>query len=83
MEICPANFSLSSTELESCANGEEGMNLMHQIATETNNLSPPHNYVPWVVVNGVHDPTIEDAVIEDMLKYTCQNFQGQKPSSCN
>jgi len=56
---------------------------MHQIATETNNLSPPHNYVPWVVVNGVHDPTIEDAVIEDMLKYTCQNFQGQKPSSCN
>lgn len=74
LEICPSNFSLSSTELESCANGEEGMKLMHQIADDTNSLYPPHTYVPWVVVDGVHNTTIEDAVIDNMLQYTCQHF---------
>lgn len=27
---------------------------MHVMANRTESLSPAHNYVPWIVVDGVH-----------------------------
>lgn len=33
--------------------------------------TPKHDYVPWLVINGVHDETTEDAALNDLVGYIC------------
>jgi interferon gamma-inducible protein 30 len=65
-----------------CTNGPLGNALMHLNAVETAALQPPHEYVPWIVVNGIHTEKIQDEISDDMLKFVCSHFKGSLPSGC-
>ncbi|XP_022748188.1 uncharacterized protein LOC111297865 [Durio zibethinus] len=55
------------------------MQLELQYANETENLYPPHDYVPWVVVN--NQPIRDD--FENFVKYVCQAYKGDHvPEAC-
>ena len=58
-------FSLSQCLLQSgisvkitddildCSNGDEGIQLHHEMGVKTDALQPAHGYVPWITFNGV------------------------------
>jgi interferon gamma-inducible protein 30 len=51
-----------------CANGAEGNVLLHEEGLKT----PIHTFIPWIVIDGVHDEPVVQQVLEDMVKYFCQ-----------
>ena len=52
------------------------------MALKTESLSPAHTYVPWTVVNGIHDKNIEKKIEKSLLQYVCDNFKGTKSKDC-
>jgi len=73
---------LNYQDVDKCAKGAEGNALMHQIAVKTEGLSPAHQYVPWIVVNGIHNKQVQDEAQEDLLSYVCKLYKGTKPKEC-
>lgn len=53
--------------------GELGTSLQRLAAQRTAGLKPAHQYVPWVVVNGI--PLLEDD--ENILRYICVAYTGR------
>ncbi|CAL8345852.1 unnamed protein product [Merluccius merluccius] len=66
----------------SCVKGDQGNNLMHQNALKTAALKPPHNYVPWVTINGEHTDELQKNATNALLPLVCSLYQGIKPDAC-
>ncbi|MED6125840.1 hypothetical protein PIB30_072406 [Stylosanthes scabra] len=78
-ESCFEKLDLDSRPIDQCYHSERGKELELQYAAETNNLQPPHEYVPWVVVDG--EPLYED--YENFLSYICKAYKGRNaPGVC-
>ncbi|KAL5077116.1 hypothetical protein RYX36_016100 [Vicia faba] len=78
-ESCYEKLGLDSTLVNDCYRSERGKELDLKLANETNALQPPHEYVPWVVVDG--KPLYED--FENFVSYICKAYQGtDAPKIC-
>jgi len=71
-ESCFDKLNLDSKPIADCYSSGYGKELELQYAAETNSLEPPHEYVPWVVVNG--EPLYED--YENFVSYICKAYKG-------
>ncbi|KAJ3703135.1 hypothetical protein LUZ61_006840 [Rhynchospora tenuis] len=75
---CFQATGLSSDPIVNCYNSGYGQQLEFQYAQETNSLQPPHQFVPWVLVNG--KPILED--YENLEHYVCKAYKGALPKVC-
>ncbi|KAM8728821.1 gamma-interferon-inducible lysosomal thiol reductase-like [Acanthopagrus schlegelii] len=65
-----------------CVNGDQGNQLMHQNALKTKALNPPHDYVPWVTINGEHTEDLQEKAMDSLFNLVCSLFKGEKPPAC-
>ncbi|XP_065070066.1 gamma-interferon-inducible lysosomal thiol reductase-like [Rhopilema esculentum] len=83
LQYCATTSHMDYATINSCVQGSLGNQLQHQMALKTDALNPPHQYVPWITVNGVHTDQIQNAVQTNMLGYVCSMYQGTKPAVCS
>ncbi|XP_057862946.2 gamma-interferon-responsive lysosomal thiol protein [Cryptomeria japonica] len=77
-KTCFEKTSLDPKVIKDCFESGHGKKLELQYAEETNSLEPPHQYVPWVVLNG--QPLYED--YENVEEYICKAYEGTLPQAC-
>jgi len=86
---CASTSGLDWNTIETCAttsnpsqgSKDDGNPEMHTLAVTTDNLVPPHQWTPWVVLNGT--PLNQAQLDESLLKMVCNAYTGTKPSCCN
>ncbi|XP_034742813.1 gamma-interferon-inducible lysosomal thiol reductase [Etheostoma cragini] len=65
-----------------CVKGDVGNQLMHQNALKTEALKPPHQYVPWVTINGEHTEDLQNKAMNSLFTLVCSMYKGTKPVAC-
>ena len=81
---CAEKLGLDYSQIKSCADGPLGNSLEHKMALKTGALQPPHAYVPWVTLNGVHTKQIQSDADLDLEGLICKTYQGSpKPAACS
>jgi len=71
-------------DIMTCMRGPAGNALEHKEALLIGALNPPHTYVPYFVVDGVHSDAIQNAAGSNLLGYVCQNYKGaHKAAACS
>ncbi|XP_052175314.1 gamma-interferon-responsive lysosomal thiol protein-like [Diospyros lotus] len=79
-ESCFRSEGLNSKPLVDCYNSGLGFQLERSYADETAGLTPPHRFVPWVVVN--NQPLQDD--YQNFLSYVCRAYKGPRvPKVCS
>jgi interferon gamma-inducible protein 30 len=74
LAFCLSNDEESLNEVKECVQSDMGNYYEHQMAQKTET----HTWVPWVVVNGIHDPEVENQIINSLIDYVC----GDDRSKC-
>lgn len=59
----------------------DGNPLMHGIAVATNSLNPPHQFTPWVIINGV--PLTSAQISMSLTRLVCNAYTGTPPPGCS
>jgi len=84
---CAKNNGQDWNTISTCAGSNppqgsstDGNPLMHGIAVATQSLVPPHEWTPWVVMNG--KPLSQAQLSESLTKLVCNAYTGTKPPAC-
>ncbi|NXD67791.1 GILT reductase, partial [Eolophus roseicapillus] len=77
LEACLQVYApqLDGARIAACVQGDTGAALMHRNAQRTEALDPPHQYVPWVVVNGKHTDELQAQAEASLLGLICRLYQ--------
>ncbi|XP_007424545.2 gamma-interferon-inducible lysosomal thiol reductase [Python bivittatus] len=73
---------ISLANITACVNGDLGNKLMHENAKLTRALQPSHEYVPWILINGVHTDKLQTQAEESLFELVCKLYKGDLPPAC-
>jgi len=80
---CAAKTKVDFSAISACMTGPQGNEAEHMMAQKTENLNPPHQYTPWIVVDGKHNEVIQRRAQMNLVKYVCEQYTGTKPAACS
>ncbi|NXH39287.1 GILT reductase, partial [Dicaeum eximium] len=66
---------VDSGRISACMQGDTGVALMHHNAQVTEALDPPHQYVPWITINGKHTDELQAQAEAALLRLVCHLYQ--------
>ncbi|KRY03417.1 Gamma-interferon-inducible lysosomal thiol reductase, partial [Trichinella patagoniensis] len=72
---CAQNLHYPQEPIQKCYESGLGKQLELAYGKETSDLHPPHDFTPWVVVNG--QPLREHYM--DYISYICKAYKGKNP----
>ena len=72
-----SDYGMSWDTLHDCLDSKQGNDFEHEMASDT---PSDHEYVPWIVVNGIHNDTEQDDCQDDILTCVCQRYTGTSPA---
>ncbi|NWW32525.1 GILT reductase, partial [Panurus biarmicus] len=72
--LCPT-LEVDSGRISACVQGDTGVALMHHNAQLTEALDPPHQYVPWITINGKHTDELQAQAEASLLGLVCHLYQ--------
>jgi len=72
---CASDANLDYSVLSTCYNSDESKELQEKAAAMT---PSDHQYVPWVLINGVKSPSDGDNILEEV----CSAYTGEAPKAC-
>ncbi|UJR37345.1 hypothetical protein I4U23_030053 [Adineta vaga] len=76
---CAEKTSIDYSKVSSCTQSRSGNQLQHVYAAQTEGLQPPHQYVPWVTINGQHTEEMEQEAEKDLIGLICKTYKGSNP----
>jgi len=62
---------------------KEGLELLYQYGLKTAKLVPPHEFVPWVLIDGKYDKREMNEALDDLMMVLCRHIKDPKPEVCN
>ncbi|KAK7390320.1 hypothetical protein VNO78_25623 [Psophocarpus tetragonolobus] len=78
-DSCFKKTKLGSSPINDCYTSGKGKTIEQKYAMETDQLNPPHKFVPWVVVN---NQALEEDY-QNFVTYICKAYKGNViPSAC-
>ncbi|XP_039194423.1 gamma-interferon-inducible lysosomal thiol reductase [Crotalus tigris] len=80
LKLYAPNASLA--DIKACVNGDVGNKLMHRNAELTRALKPRHEYVPWILINGVHTEKLQTQAQDSLFNLVCSLYKGDLPAAC-
>lgn len=79
---CASSAKFDYDEIEKCSTSSMGNAIMHNLALATDNLSPKHQWTPWVVMNG--KPLSQSQLDQKLITLVCNAYTGSdKPPACS
>jgi len=80
--MCASKMGLDWNAISQCTVSDQGNKWQHMMALQTEALNPPHTWVPWIVLNGVHNDQIQAEATADLIQLICDTYQGTRPTNC-
>jgi len=83
---CATELDIDMDPIKECTLGATGNKLTFEVGQATETLNPPHEYVPWVTLNGEHSVASElDGEKNDhnLLREVCIRLSEPKPELCS
>jgi len=81
--MCAGKTSVPWSTVNTCITTSEGEEVLAAVAEKTAALKPPHQFVPWPVVDGTSGEDVANACDDNMLKVVCDKYTGStKPAAC-